>query len=344
VRALSYYGMALWLAAVSGQLVGGVLVETDLAGLAWRSCFLINVPIGLAALAVVRRTVPESRAERRMRLDLAGAATLAVGLAAILLPLIEGRQLGWPAWTWISLALAPVILAGFVQHQRRLSRREQAPLLDLALFRARAFSAGLATQFFLACAQASFFVYLAFYLQGGRGLTPIEAGLVFTIIAVAYVAVSGPAPGLTKRFGRSVVAIGGVVLTAGLGLLALAVAEDGSLVALAPGLALAGAGIGLCYTPLTSTVLANVEPARAGAASGAMSTMQQIGYALGVAITGVIFFGSAEQGIPHAFALSLLALAAAAALIVPASRLLPALPGRARVGILRARVSRVRAG
>jgi MFS family permease len=211
-------------------------------------------------------------------------------------------------------------------HQSRLGRRDREPLLDLSLFRERAFSADLATQFFLACAQASFFVYLALYLQVGRGLGPLEGGLVFTIIAVAYVALSGPAPALTERLGRSVVAVGGLCLSGGLALLALAVAAvgtDGSLLELVPGLVLAGAGIGLCFTPLTSTVLANVEPARAGAASGAMSTMQQIGYAVGVAVTGMIFFGAAGDGVAHAFELSLIALAVVSAGILPASRLLP---------------------
>ena len=103
VRALSIYGVVLGLAAVGGQIIGGVLVESALG---WRGCFLINLPVGLAALAFTR-VVPESRAERRAPLDLWGAATLAVGLTAILLPLIEGRQLGWPVWTWVSLALRP---------------------------------------------------------------------------------------------------------------------------------------------------------------------------------------------------------------------------------------------
>ena len=327
VRAVSIYGVVLGLAAVSGQLIGGALVETDVAGLGWRSCFLINVPLGLAALAVTGRLVHESRAERGTRLDAAGATLLAAGLAAILLPLIEGRQLGWPLWTWASLALSPVLLGAFLTRQRRQSRAGRHPLLELSLFRERAFSAGLATQLFLACAQASFFVYLALYLQLGRGLGPLEAGLVFTIIAVAYVAASGPAPQLAQRYGRTVVAIGGASLALGLALLALAVSEvgtGGSVLALAPGLALAGAGIGLCFTPLTATVLANVDPARAGSASGALSTTQQIGFALGVAVTGVIYFGAAGDGIGHAFEVSLIQLAIVAAGIVVASRLLPA--------------------
>jgi EmrB/QacA subfamily drug resistance transporter len=325
VRALSYYGVALGLAAVGGQVIGGALVQTDVAGLGWRGCFLINVPIGLAALAVTPRLVPESRAPRRARIDLVGVVVLALGLTAVLLPLIEGRQHGWPLWTWISLGAAPLILADFAYHQARLAKRGRAALLDLGLFRERTFTAGVLTQLFLACAQASFFVYLALYLQEGRGLNPLEAGLVFTILAVAYVVVSGPAPDLTKRFGRTVVAVGGASLALGLAALALATGEigvGGSLLVLVPGLVLVGAGIGLCFTPLTSTVLSGVDPARAGAASGAMSTITQVGYALGVAVTGVIFFGAGHD-MGQAFKLSLFQLSALAVGIVVMSRFLP---------------------
>ena len=192
VRALSAYGVALGLAAVGGQVIGGALVQT---GLGWRGCFLINVPIGLAALLLTPRLVPESRSPLRGRIGVTSAIVLATGLVAVLLPLIEGRQHGWPAWTWISLATAPAILAAFVRQQGQIRRRGEIPLVDLGLFRERSFSAGVLTQLFLASAQASFFVYLALYLQNGRGLSPLEAGGVFTILAAAYVVVSGPAPG-----------------------------------------------------------------------------------------------------------------------------------------------------
>jgi MFS family permease len=246
---------------------------------------------------------------------------LAAGLTAVLLPLIEGRQHGWPAWTWISLAAAPVILGAFVARQAR----SDAPLLDLGLFRERAFSAGLATQLLLGSAQASFFVYLALYLQQGRGLDPLQAGLVFTILAAAYVVVSGPAPALTARFGRTVVAAGGAALAAGLTLLAAATAAIGTggpIAVLVPGLLLVGVGIGLCFTPLTSTVLSGIDPAGAGAASGAMSTITQVGYALGVAVTGLIFF-AAGSDMGRAFELSLLQLTALALGIIAMTRLLP---------------------
>lgn len=324
VRALSIYGMALGVAAVGGQVIGGALVQTDVAGLGWRGCFLINVPIGLAALALTRRLVPESRAPQRARLDVIGAATLALGLAALLLPLIEGRQHGWPLWTWVCLAAAPAILTSFVAHQARRARRGESPLLDLDLFRERAFSAGLLCQLFLAGAQASFFVYLALYLQQGRGLGALQAGLVFTILAVAYVAVSVPAPALTARYGRTVIAAGGTSLAVGLALLAAAIGEigvGGTILALVPGLVLAGAGIGLCFTPLTSTVLSHIDPAHAGAASGALSTTQQAGFATGVAVTGLIFFG--DHDIARAFAHGLVELTALAVGIVVMTRLLP---------------------
>lgn len=329
-RALSIYGMTLGVAAIGGQVLGGALVES---GLGWRACFLINVPIGLAALAAAPKLIPESRAPERGRLDLAGAALLAAGLVAILLPLVEGQRYGWPAWTWISFAVADAILAGFVVHQRRLTRQGNGPLVDLGLLRDQTFSAGLVAQLMLACAQASFFVYLALYLQIGRGLTPLGAGLVFTAVAIGYVVASGPAPRLTERFGRAVVASGGVSLAAGLGMLALAVSANGvggSIVALMPGLIVSGVGVGLCYTPLTATVMRGVDPRHAGSASGVLATTTQIGYALGVAVTGVIYFANVNAGVGRAFELSLIELAALGALLAAVTRLLPGRPGDGR--------------
>src|SRR5438270_11585137 len=140
-RALGAYGLVMGVAAAGGQLIGGALVQANVAGLGWRSCFLINVPIGLAALALAPRLVPESRAQRGGRLDLTGTMLLTGVVTAIVLPLVEGRQYGWPAWTWISLALAPVILLGFAAHQRHLAGQGGEPMMAPTLFRNRAFSA-----------------------------------------------------------------------------------------------------------------------------------------------------------------------------------------------------------
>ena len=160
-KAMAAYGLTLGLAAVGAQLIGGVLVQSDLAGLGWRAIFLINVPIGVAGLAAAAVFVPESRAERASRLDLTGTVLVTSGLVAVVLPLVEGRQHGWPEWTWVSLALAPVLLIAFATYQRRLSRRGRDPLLEPALFARRAFTAGLVTQLAFWCGQASFFLVLA---------------------------------------------------------------------------------------------------------------------------------------------------------------------------------------
>jgi EmrB/QacA subfamily drug resistance transporter len=326
VRALSVYGIVLGLAAVGGQLLGGVLVQADVAGLGWRSCFLINVPVGVAALALAARAVPESRGAGATGLDVTGTVLITAGLTAVLLPLVEGRAHGWPLWTWLSLAGAAVLLAAFAAHQRRLARRGGAPLLDPALFADRAFTAGLLTQLVFWCGQASFFLVLALYLQMGRGLDALRAGLVFTILAVAYLAASLKAPGLTPRLGRKLPALGALVLATGHALLATSVAgvgTTGPVGLLAPALLLIGAGMGLVITPLTATVLGAVEPARAGAAAGALSTMQQVGNALGVAVTGVLFFGALHAGFAHAFEVSLVQLAVLCAAVAALTRLLP---------------------
>jgi EmrB/QacA subfamily drug resistance transporter len=326
-KALSAYGMTLGLAAVSGQLIGGVLVQANIAGLGWRSCFLINVPIGLLALAAAPRLVAESRLDGTSRIDLVGTVLVTVGLTAVLLPLVEGRQHGWPAWTWISLALAPVILGAFVVHQRRLRDRGGAPLLDLSLFRQRTFSAGLAAQLVFWCGQASFFLVLALYLQQGRGLSALDAGLVFTILAAAYLVASAVAPGLLERHGRRLLAEGALVLAVGHVLLILTVAgigTGGSVAVLAPALLLIGAGMGMVIAPLVTLILSTTGPEQAGAASGVLSTIQNVGNALGVAIVGVIYFGAVHSGSAGAFQLSLVALAAILVGVAAITRLLPA--------------------
>jgi EmrB/QacA subfamily drug resistance transporter len=327
VRALGVYGLVMGLAAVGGQLIGGVLVQANIAGLGWRSCFLINVPIGVAAVALAPRFVAESRGERGRGLDLTGTMLVTAGITAVVLPLVEGRQHGWPLWTWISLALAPVILAVFAVHQRRLASRGGAPLLPPALLRQRSLSAGLITQLAFWCGQASFFLVLALYLQQGRGMTALKSGLVFTILAAAYVVASAQAPALTERYGRKLLAGGALVLAAGHGLLLAAVADvgvGGSIVALIPGLLLIGAGMGLVIVPLTTTIMGTVGPEQAGAVSGALSTMQNVGGALGVAITGVIFFGAVHAGYAHALELSLAQLAVLLLTVAGLTRLLPA--------------------
>jgi MFS family permease len=328
VRALSAYGTSMGLAAAGGQLIGGGLIALDPLGLGWRACFLINVPVGLAALALAPRLIPDSPRNTQTRLDLAGTLLASAALTALVLPLVEGRQNGWPAWTWICLALTPLLVTAFVMHQRRLRTRGGNSLVDLSLFRARSFSAGLITQVCFWAGQASFFVILALYLQQGRGLAPLSAGLVFTVLAFAYVVAATIAPGLAAKRGRAAIGGGAVLLAAGHLLLLLAVANvgvRGTLAVLVPGLMLVGAGMGLVLAPLASTILTTLDPEQAGAASGMLSTMQNVGNALGVAVTGVIFFGALHSGYAYAFELSVAELALLLLGVAGLTRLLPRL-------------------
>jgi EmrB/QacA subfamily drug resistance transporter len=328
MRALSAYGSSMGLAAVGGQLIGGALIALNPAGLGWRACFLINIPIGAVALALTPRLIPNSPRQPQSRLDIGGTLLATAALTAVVLPLVEGRQHGWPAWTWISLGVAPLLLAAFAAYQRRLSRRGGSPLVDLALFRVRSFSAGLVTQLCFWAGQASFFVVLALYLQQGRGLHPLPAGLVFTILAVAYVVTSAIAPRLSERHGRAVIAGGALTLAAGHLLLlggVLDIGVHGSIAVVAPGLLLEGAGMGLVLAPLAGTILQTLNPARAGEASGMLTTMQNVGNAIGVAITGVIFFGALHGGYAHAFELAVAELAILLVGVAALTRLLPSL-------------------
>jgi EmrB/QacA subfamily drug resistance transporter len=330
IRALTIYGLVMGLAAAGGQLIGGVLIQADILHLGWRMVFLINVPVGVAALAFARRQVTESRGGQAQpggisQLDPGGLLLVTAALTALVLPLVEGTALHWPAWTWASLAATPVLLAAFVAWELRRTRRGRPVLLELALLRSQGLGAGLVTQLAFWCGQASYFLVLALYLQSGRGLDALQAGLLFSVLAAAYLATSMRAPALTLRFGRSLIAVGALTLAAGHGLVLLAVLAGGSIGWLVPGLVLAGAGMGLTVTPLTTTVLAYARPERAGAVSGVLSTMQQVGGALGVAVTGVIFFGAGHGtgGYARGFELSLAQLGILLVVVAGLTRLLP---------------------
>ncbi|MFE9428269.1 MFS transporter [Kitasatospora sp. NPDC006697] len=320
-KAFGAYAMTMGVGAVLGQLIGGLLIQANLFGLGWRTVFLINLPIGLAVLALVRRCVPESRAPGRGGLDLPGTVLVTTAVTALVLPLIQGRAQGWPLWTWACLIGSAALLAVFGLHQTRLATD---PVVDPRLFRDRGFTLGAAAQLVFFLGQASFFLVLAVYLQQGRGLSALGSGLLFVSIGAGYLASSTVAPRLSERLGRQAIALGALVLAAGLGLLAGTAGQLGqgdSSWWLAPGLFVDGLGMGLVMGPLTTRVLAAVRPELAGSAAGVVSTLQQVGNALGVALLGNLFYGALPHGFAGAFAGSMLVLVAlevALALLVQA--------------------------
>ncbi|MER7849302.1 DHA2 family efflux MFS transporter permease subunit [Kitasatospora sp. NPDC096077] len=322
-RAFARYGLTMGVGAVFGQLIGGLLIRADLLGLGWRSCFLINLPIGLAALAAVRRCLPESRAPQRPGLDPVGVLLVTLALTALVLPLIQGPGLDWPLWTVLCLAGSAVLLTAFAVHQHRTTRTGM-PLVDTRLFRSRAFRTGLLAQLVFWLGQASFFLVLALHLQLGRGLDALGAGLVFTAIGLGYLLTSNATHRITGRLGEPrTITVGGLLMALGLGLLALTahLTADGSVWWLAPGLFVDGLGMGLVMAPVTTVALAAVEPELAGAAAGVVATVQQVGGAVGIALIGLVYYGAAEP--TAAFGRSVTALAVLELVLVGLVRLLP---------------------
>ncbi|MFE7636204.1 MFS transporter [Kitasatospora sp. NPDC057518] len=327
-RAFARYGLTMGVGAVFGQLIGGLLIRADLFGLGWRSCFLINLPIGLAALPLVRRSLPESRAPQRPGLDPVGVLLVTTALTGLVLPLIQGPQLHWPLWTGLCLGGSLALLAVFAVHQHRATTTAAAtattattPLVDTRLFRDRAFSAGLLAQLAFWLGQGSFFLVLALHLQFGRGLDALGAGLVFTAIGLGYLITSNTTHRVTARLGeRRTIALGGLLMALGLGLLALTANSPG-VRWLAPGLFVDGLGMGLVIAPVTSVVLAGVEPRLAGSAAGVVSTVQQVGGALGIALIGLVYYGAGD--LAAAFGRSVLALAVLELVLVGLVRFLP---------------------
>lgn len=327
-KAFMGLGMTIGLASVSGQVIGGLLIGANIAGLGWRTCFLINLPVGLIALALLRPLVRESRSDSARRLDLAGVGLISPALLLLLFPLVLGRQAGWPAWSWICFAAGLALCAGFAKHQLWLSGKGGTPLVPPVLFHERTFVTGLVTVLSVYAGMASFFLIFALYLQDGLGYSALVSGLIFMPCGVSFFLVSFWSPKLTRRIGRRILTSGAVVL--GLTEIGLALFTDaaGLHPAVFPLCALmfaAGAGMGAMGAPLLSQVLLGVQPAHAGAASGVLSTTQQLAGALGVAFIGILFYDvlGSHADYPRAFALSLvytIALAALTALVTAPNR------------------------
>jgi EmrB/QacA subfamily drug resistance transporter len=310
-RAIGVYSTVMGLAAATGQLIGGVLIHLDLAGSGWRAIFWVNVPIGIAALVLAPRLLPDRRDAVATRPDLLELVLATTTLTAALLPLLEGRRLGWPLWTWLSLGLAVVAALLTVTRSRHLMRRGRRPLIAPDAFRSVTVRVAIACQGLLFVGMASYFLVLALYLQNGRGLGALASGAVFTVVAVPYMAGTGSQRRLAARLGRATVPVGAATFALGHLVLLAAVAENGvggSVAALFPGLALSGFGMGITLTALIDAAMSGVDPASAGAVSGVLSTVQQVGNALGVALVGMVFFGALSGGYAHALEWSLVVL------------------------------------
>jgi EmrB/QacA subfamily drug resistance transporter len=298
-QAFGIYGAVLGLASAVGLILGGVLTSADLFGWGWRSVFFVNIPIALASLAGASRAMPETRERSGGRIDVTGALLLTTALVAITYPLLEGRSLGWPAWSWALLAagVAALVLLGLIEGRRQ--HRRVAPLLRTKLFRVPAFTTGLIVQLAFAAGIQGFFLIFTLWVQTGQHYSPLRAGLTAVAFSVGSIAAAPQAAPLAERFGRWVLALGGLLFAAGIAGVDAGAHHVGTGTnpwPLVPGLVVAGMGLSLLVIPLVNVVLAAVPAEAAGGASGLFSTAQQLGGAIGVAVAGTIFFGDLGRG------------------------------------------------
>ncbi|GAA0404234.1 MFS transporter [Microbispora corallina] len=307
--ALSAYAAVLSAGSVAGLALGGVLVSADLFGAGWRPVFLVNVPIGIALSALVPRLVLADGEGGAGRLDLAGLALALPATVLIVLPLVLGREEGWPAWTFASIAVGAVLAVAFVLMERRVAARGGDPLLNLDVLHAVGMPSGLTTLFTLMVAYGGFLFTFALHLQGALGESALRASLTFLPMAATF--------GLASFFWRKLPArthpllpLTGVTLNVA-GTLALASSAEGG--PLMPAALLAyGTGLGLAVSLLTHA-LVHVPRSRAADASGLLTTTMQLGQLTGVAVFGTMFLALADPPRPHAMATTALWLALVAA-------------------------------
>jgi MFS family permease len=266
------------------------------------------VPVGLLAFAASIALVRESKAPRPPRLDPGGVALISVALLALLYPLVQGRQLGWPAWTFASMAASMTVFGLFVAYEIAKDRRDGSPLVQLSLFRRRSFAVGvgIAVTFFLGV--TSFALIMTLFLQVGFGFGPLHAGLTFLPFSGGILVSSGAAARLAPRFGRGVTMAGAAVMAAAMAGLIATVHHHGVAVTtweMVPALVVAGLGMGAVLAPLADIVLDRVPAQHAGSASGVFNTSLQLGASIGVAVIGVVFFGFlGSQSAPAASAVA----------------------------------------
>ncbi|GAA3224492.1 DHA2 family efflux MFS transporter permease subunit [Nonomuraea helvata] len=293
-KAFGMFGPVMTISSVGGPVLAGWLVDADFFGTGWRMIFLINLPIGLAAALAGMRFLPEYRLSNATKLDLVGVALVSVASFLLIYPLIQGRELGWPVWTYISMAASIVLFAVFARYESRRAASGKDPLVTPGLFRKRAFTGGLVAGLAFFSGMMGLGLVFNLYTQLGLGFSPLKAGLTGLPQAIGGVIGFGLAmSGLQEKLGRGLLQIGTVVMAAGAAVLALTIHLAGLDVGswqLAPGLALVGIGMGLTMAPFFDIVLAGVEPHESGSASGTLTAIQQLGGALGTAVLGTLFF------------------------------------------------------
>jgi len=297
-KAFAIMGAVIGVSSALGPLIGGLLIQAFGNTNGWRLVFVVNLPFGIAALIAALFLLPagsESRG-RSSGVDFLGLLLLSGGLVAILVPLIEGQDQGWPMWTYLSLVGGVALIALFFAGEVVLAKRGKSPLVPPHLFSHPAFTGGVILALVYFAAFVSIFFTLSILWQAGLGHTALQAGVVSIPFALGSIVGASQSGMLAAKIGRTVLVIGAGMVAVGLSALwlVLMLTTPGDLTSwdlLVP-LLVAGIGSGLFIAPNAQFIIATVDRQEAGAASGVIATMQRLGAAIGIAIIGSVFFGT----------------------------------------------------
>jgi EmrB/QacA subfamily drug resistance transporter len=295
-RAFAILGATIGFSTALGPLAGGLIIQAFGAESGWRLVFGVNIPIGILAVVAAAVVLPGGAENAGAGADWLGLVLLTAGLVALLTPLIEGQQENWPWWTYASMAGGIALIALFALWERRLEKTHGNPLVPPRLFSHRSFTGGVVLALVYFAAFTSIFYTIALLWQVGLAHTALQSGLVAMPFAIGSIIGASQSDTLAVRFGRNVLVVGlgmvAVGITAVWLVLALCPATEYNAWQLLAPLFVAGIGSGLFIAPNASFIVATVERADAGAASGVIGTMQRIGSAIGIAVIGTVLFGT----------------------------------------------------
>ncbi len=291
--AFGLFGTVIGMSSFSGNAIGGLLVSANIYGLSWRPIFLINLPIGLLTVLAATKFVKETHSPKARKLDLGGVAIMTLALTLLLYPLIQGREAGWPSWTFVCIASFLPLLYVFVRFEKLVMASGGSPLMELSLFHNRVFVIGLFSGVCFFSGSAAFFLVSTVFVQNGLGYSAREAGLTFLWFAIAFLGSSLASVRVQPKLGSRIINLGAALMIIGLsGLLWITAGRGAALsgLDLAPVLLIYGTGQGFVMPTLINTILINIKGHDAGSASGILTTVQQASFATGVAVIGTVFF------------------------------------------------------
>ncbi|HWV22574.1 MAG TPA: MFS transporter [Thermomicrobiales bacterium] len=303
-KAFGIYSAIIGIATATGPLVGGVLISAKIAGLEWEPIFLINIPIGILGLILASRTLEQTYG-RAGSLDIAGIAIVSAAVLALTVPLVEGRVLGWPAWTFLSIGASFILFAVFAVWERRRLQVGKSVLVNVGLFRNRSFSAGMGIALAYFGGFTAIFFITSLLIQNGLGYSALYSGLTVIPFSAGSLISSSQSDKFAKWLGRRCLFLGTALVMVGIGGLVVVLERRGVSVTawnLAPWFFSAGFGSGLIIAPNVTLTLSGVPGHEAGSASGVLSATQRLGQAIGICLVGIMMFGALSTQAPSSVA------------------------------------------